>query len=95
MARAKQKPAREARKPLVTMWRGLGTISPKGIYLEAYGALSDYAIQKYRLSPAGSRLVMVTARLEEVTPEQVDEAGDLQMGFVRSGKVGCPWPRNG
>ena len=36
---------------------------------------------------------MVTARLEEVTPEQVVEAGALIMGFVSSRKVVRPWLR--
>jgi hypothetical protein len=74
------------------MWRGLGKISPEGIYLEAYGdgVLFDQAVQEHWSSPAGSRLVMVTARLEEVTPELVGEVGDLEMGFVRSGKAGRP-----
>jgi hypothetical protein len=57
----------------VVMWSGLGIISPKGLFLEAYGEISEFVLQKYEQSPRGSRLVIVTARLEKVSKKQVRE----------------------
>jgi hypothetical protein len=53
------------------MWRGPGVLSPRGLYLECLATGSEQLLHRLRESPRGSRLVMVTARLERVTSRQV------------------------
>jgi hypothetical protein len=70
------------KQPSVLMWQGIGILSRQGKIIEAY-ADGSYAEAKFSLyHPKGSRLVLVTARLENVTKKQAQQAGVL--GLVRS-----------
>lgn len=52
------------------MWRGFGILSRLGKVVEAYDD-GDYTLGKFeRYHSRGSRLVLVTARLERVTRKQ-------------------------
>lgn len=68
--------------PDVTMWQGLGIISPAGLFLEAYGERSEYVLDQHKASPKGSQLVLVTARLEKISTRQIRKAGKIKLGFV-------------
>lgn len=58
------------RSPSVVMWRGFGILSRLGKVLEAYDD-GDYALAKFeRYHSRGSRLVLVTARLDPLTRRQ-------------------------
>lgn len=70
----------------VVMWRGFGVVSPAGLSLEGWGARSASVLERFFQAPRGSRLVMITARLETVTRRQFEEAGEEGLGFVDAEK---------
>lgn len=76
----------DKKPPAVVMWQGLGILSPKGIVLEAYGESSKFVLDKHRAAPKGSRLVLVTARLEHVSARKIAADGDFKLGIVPSKK---------
>lgn len=75
------------KQPSVVMWQGLGILSPKGIVLEAYGESSKFVLDKHKAAPKGSRLVLVTARLEHVSARKIASDGDFKLGIVPSRKL--------
>lgn len=71
------------RMPKMVMWRGLGLLSPRGLFLEAYGEVDEHVLNRLLAgSPAGSRLVVVAARLEPVTVRKVREMGEVELGIA-------------
>lgn len=62
-------------------WLGIGIISPKGLFLEAIGAHSDFILRKLKECPKGSRLVRVEAVLKPLTKAAYRKAGRLKYGF--------------
>ena len=77
------------RMPKVVMWRGLGLLSPRGLFLEAYGEVSEYALNRLLAgSPAGSRLVAVAALLEPTTARKVRRMGEVKLGIANPPKKG-------
>jgi hypothetical protein len=56
-------------------WSGCGILSPKGIFLEAWGGHSAYVLQKFDGLPRdfcrGHQLVRVTAKLERISRSQL------------------------
>jgi len=75
------------KQPTVVMWQGLGILSPKGIILEGYGEHSKFVLDKHKAAPKGSRLVLITARLEHVSQRQIASGGDFKLGIVPSKKL--------
>ena len=80
------KTSRRRRIPDLIMWRGVGILSPKGSYLECHTDAPDvdkrtrlvtragiHVVERFRSGwyPKGSRLVLVTARVERATKRQI------------------------
>ena len=79
--------SRKSREPSVRMWRGYGVVSPKGLFLEAWSARSEYVVNQLRERPKGSRLVLITARLEKISVGQFrTDRSNSELGFVEPPK---------